>query len=307
MKVVILAGGRGTRICEETVSKPKPMVTIGDMPILWHLMKIYSHYGLHDFIICLGHKGEIIKRFFEEYELRMSDVTFDMREGKMKIHRRNQEPWCVTLIDTGLDTGTGGRLKRVREYVKSEPFFFTYGDGLSDVNIDQLLRYHRKQGKLVTMTVSRHTSRFGVLKLTGDNVDEFVEKPVVDGSWMNSGFFVMQPEFLNFIEGDHTILEKNPIKKLVQQKQLAAFRHSGFFRGMDSMRDKNELEALWEAKLAPWKKWVDGSHHTAESQAVQNGPNNGHDNHNGHHHNGHHRQTRRLRAAKKISRMVSTR
>lgn len=299
MKVVILAGGRGTRISEETASKPKPMVTIGDMPILWHLMKIYSHYGLHDFIICLGYKGEIIKQFFSEYGLRMSDVTFDMQEGKMKIHRKNHEPWRVTLIDTGLDTGTGGRLKRIREYVKWEPFHFTYGDGLSDVNIDQLMRYHRKQGKLVTMTVSRHASRFGVLKLTGDNVDEFVEKPVMEGSWMNSGFFVMQPEFLNYIEGEHTILEKSPIKKLVQQKQLAAFKHTGFFRGMDSMRDKNELEALWEAKVAPWKKWEDTGR---ELKTAQNGHNNGDHNGNGHHNNGHHAQSRRPRSSKRISR-----
>jgi glucose-1-phosphate cytidylyltransferase len=257
MKAVILAGGRGTRISEETVLKPKPMVTIGEMPILWHIMKIYSHYGINDFVLCLGYKAEIIKEFFAQYELQMSDFTIDMVSGKIEIHKKMHEPWRVTLVNTGLDTFTGGRLKRIREYVEGETFCLTYGDGLSNVNIHQLIEFHRKQAKLVTMTASRHTSRFGMLKLENDRVQQFIEKPVEEGSWMNSGFYVMESDFLDYISGDETVLEKGPIEKLVLDGQLAAFRHVGFFRGMDSMRDRVELEEMWNAKRAPWKVWKD--------------------------------------------------
>ncbi len=257
MKVVILAGGRGTRISEETVLKPKPMITIGEMPILWHIMKIYSRYGFHDFVICLGYKSEIIKQFFTQYEIQMSDVTVDMMQGKVEFRKKFHEPWRITLVNTGLDTATGGRLKRVREYVEGETFCFTYGDGLSNVNIHDLLTFHREQGKLVTMTVCRHTSRFGMLKLNGDQVEQFVEKPVEEGSWMNSGYYVMESEFIDMISDDSTILEKEPIERLVQNGQLAAFRHHGFFRGMDSMRDRTELENLWNSQQAPWKVWSD--------------------------------------------------
>ncbi|HTL46596.1 MAG TPA: glucose-1-phosphate cytidylyltransferase [Verrucomicrobiae bacterium] len=259
MKAVILAGGRGTRISEETTVKPKPMVTIGEMPILWHIMKIYTAHGINDFILCLGYKSEIIKQFFAEYALRMSDVTFDMAQDKIIVHRHVKEPWRVTLVNTGLDTATGGRLRRIRDHVTGGPFCMTYGDGLSDVNITDLIAYHKQHRRLVTMTVCKHTSRFGILTLDQDNrVDQFVEKPTHEGSWMNSGFYVMDPEFLDAIEGDDTILEKGPMENLVKLKQLAAFRHTGFFMGMDSMRDRMELEKMWAAGNAPWKKWKDG-------------------------------------------------
>jgi glucose-1-phosphate cytidylyltransferase len=257
MKAVILAGGRGTRISEETTSKPKPLITIGEMPILWHIMKIYSHYGIHDFVICLGYKGDLIKQFFTQYELQMSDFTVDMVKGKIEFHKKAHEPWRVTLVNTGLDTATGGRLKRVREYVEGETFCFTYGDGLSNVNINSLLEFHRRQGKLATMTVCRHTSRFGLVKLAGDQVQQFVEKPVEEGSWMNSGFYVMESDFIDYIQGDETVLEKEPVVKLVEDGQLAAFKHAGFFRGMDSMRDRIELENLWSSDQAPWRVWKD--------------------------------------------------
>lgn len=257
MKAVILAGGRGTRICEETTLKPKPMIQIGEMPILWHIMKIYSHYGIHDFVICLGYKGEIIKQFFTQYELQMSDMTVDMVHGKIEFHKKLHEPWRVTLVNTGLDTSTGSRLKSVQEYVKGETFCFTYGDGLSNVNIHELLEFHRRQGKLATMTVCRHTSRFGMLKLEGDQVQQFVEKPVEEGSWMNSGFYVMESDFINYIPNEDTVLEKGPLENLVRDGQLAAFKHNGFFRGMDSMRDRIELETLWNEQKAPWKVWKD--------------------------------------------------
>ncbi len=255
MKAVILAGGRGTRITEETTLKPKPMITIGEMPILWHIMKIYSHYGIHDFVICLGYKAEMIKQFFIQYELQMSDLTVDMVKSKVEFHRKFHEPWRVTLVNTGLETMTGGRLRRVREYLGNETFCFTYGDGLSNVNINHLLDFHRTQRKLATMTVCRHTSRFGMLKLDGERVTQFIEKPEEEGSWMNSGFYVMEPEVIDSIPGDDTVLEKGPIERLVLDGQLAAYKHLGFFRGMDSMRDKIELETLWQEQKAPWKVW----------------------------------------------------
>jgi glucose-1-phosphate cytidylyltransferase len=256
MKAVILAGGRGTRISEESHSKPKPMITIGEMPILWHIMKIYSAHGIHDFVICLGYKSEIIKQFFAEYALRMSDVTFDLALDRITVHRHVKEPWRVTLVNTGLDTMTGGRLKRIREHVSDGTFCMTYGDGLSDVDVSQVVAFHKQHGRMATMTVSKHVSRFGILTVRPDSlVDQFVEKPTHEGSWMNSGFYVMEPKCLDLIEGDETVLEKEPIETLVRTRQLAAFRHMGFFMGMDSLRDRHELEALWASGQAPWKKW----------------------------------------------------
>lgn len=256
MKAVILAGGKGTRISEETISKPKPMVTIGGMPILWHIMKIYSAHGINDFVICLGYKGHVIKEFFASYALRMSNVTFDFVENAMEVHNHVREPWKVTLVETGLETMTGGRLRRIKDYLENDSFCMTYGDGLSDVDITKVIAQHRSQGKLATMTVCKHTSRFGLLQLNDDGlVNKFVEKPVEEGNWMNSGFYVMEPEFINYIDGDDTVLEREPIERAVRESQLTAYRHMGFFRGMDSLRDQMELEELWQKGKAPWKKW----------------------------------------------------
>lgn len=256
MKAVILAGGKGTRLSEETFLKPKPMVEIGCMPILWHIMKIYSAYGVNEFIICCGYKASLIKEYFANYFLHCSDVTFDMANNKMEVHQKHAEPWRVTLVHTGLETMTGGRLKRVKNYIGNETFCFTYGDGLCNVNIAQLIEFHRAQKKLATVTVSRHQSRFGVIQENEDNlVTNFTEKPVAESSWMNSGFFVMEPKLLDYIEGDLTVLEKEPMHKLVVEKQLAAFNHEGFFQGMDSLRDKAFLEDLWSAGQAPWHVW----------------------------------------------------
>lgn len=256
MKAVILAGGKGTRLSEETILKPKPMVEIGPMPILWHIMKYYSAFDINEFIICCGYKAHLIKEYFANYFLHCSDVTFDMSNNKMEVHQKYAEPWKVTLVDTGLDTMTGGRLKRVKNYIGTEAFCFTYGDGLCDVNISQLIAFHHAQKKIATVTVSRHQSRFGVIHEDGAGlVTKFAEKPVAETSWMNSGFFVMEPEMLDYIEGDSIILEKEPIQKLVQEEQLAAFNHEGFFQGMDSLRDKAVLEELWNSGKAPWRVW----------------------------------------------------
>lgn len=255
MKAVILAGGKGTRICEETLRKPKPMIEIGSMPILWHIMKIYSSHGINEFVICCGYKDHLIKEYFADYCLHHSDVTFDMASGKMEVHRKKVEPWRVTLVYTGLETMTGGRLKRVKEYIGKDPFCFTYGDGLSNVNITKLIAYHHSQKKLATLTASRHQSRFGVIHASAGVVTQFTEKPVAESSWMNSGFFVMEPKVLDYIENDSTILEREPMQKLVQESQLAAFHHEGFFQGMDSLRDKMVLEELWNTGKAPWHVW----------------------------------------------------
>lgn len=256
MKVVILAGGMGTRISEETVSRPKPMVDIGGKPLLWHVMKIYSHYGFNDFIICLGFKGYVIKEYFSNYFLHMSDVTLDMRNNSMKVHQQNAEPWQVTLVDTGLETMTGGRIKRIAPYIENNTFMLTYGDGVSDVNIADLLQYHRRNGKWATVTATQPSGRFGALNIAdGDHVSSFHEKPAGDGSWINGGFFVLEPRIFELIRDDATVFENEPLEKLAHKNQLMAYKHGGFWYAMDTLRDKNHLEQLWQAGKAPWKIW----------------------------------------------------
>lgn len=256
MKAVILAGGLGTRISEETHLKPKPMIEIGGKPILWHIMKMYSSYGVHNFIICCGYKGYVIKEYFANYFLHMSDVTFDMTENQMEVHNRNAEPWRVTLVDTGEDTLTGGRLKRIVEYVQDETeFCFTYGDGVSDVDIRALVDFHRSHGKLATVTAVRPPGRYGALERDGDTVTGFAEKPRGDGGLINGGFFVLSPRCLDFIEGDMTPWESSPLAQLTRNGQLRAFEHSGFWQPMDTLREKNLLEDLWQSGIAPWKSW----------------------------------------------------
>lgn len=256
MKAVILAGGFGTRLSEETILKPKPMVEIGGKPILWHIMKIYSHYGVNDFIICCGYKGYVIKEYFDNYFLHQSDVTFDMIENKMEVHRRRAEPWKVTLVDTGDNTMTGGRLKRVREYVKDEEAFcFTYGDGLGNINIHRLLDFHFNHGKDATLTATFPPGRFGALKIEGDRVTNFMEKPKGDGGMINGGFFVLNPKVINRIKEDSTIWEQEPLMTLAKDDELKAFKHYDFWQPMDTLRDKMKLEELWESGNAPWKIW----------------------------------------------------
>jgi glucose-1-phosphate cytidylyltransferase len=257
MKVVILAGGFGTRISEESHIKPKPMIEIGERPILWHIMKIYSSYGFNDFVICLGYKGYCIKEYFAHYFLHESDVTFDFRnQSERMIHHHSAEPWTVTLVNTGVDTMTGGRVKRVREFIGNEPFMLTYGDGVADVNIKELVAYHRAHGKLATVTSIQPAGRFGALDLDGDNlVHGFKEKPKGDGAWINGGFFVMEPQVLDYIADETTILEKEPLEGLARDGQLVSFKHSGFWQPMDTLRDKNHLEDLWKSGTAPWKTW----------------------------------------------------
>ena len=257
MKAVILAGGLGTRLSEETIVKPKPMVEIGDKPILWHVMKIYSTHGINDFIICCGYKGYVIKEYFSNYFLHSSDVTFDMQNNEMKVHSGNAEPWKVTLVDTGEETMTGGRLKRIQEYVSGEEMFcFTYGDGVSDVNIGGLIDFHKSHGNLATLTATQPPGRFGALNLEGNRIKSFKEKPQGDGVWVNGGFFVLSPKVLNYIEGDDTTWEKKPMEQLAQEGQLNAYLHDGFWQPMDTARDKNQLEELWQSGNAPWKIWL---------------------------------------------------
>lgn len=257
MKVVILAGGFGTRISEESHLKPKPMIEIGDRPILWHIMKIYSSYGFHEFVICLGYKGYCIKEYFAHYFLHESDVTFDFsNQNKRMIHHHSAEPWQVTLVNTGRDTMTGGRVKRIREYLDNEPFMLTYGDGVADVNINDLLAYHQAHGKLATVTSIQPSGRFGSLDLDDNNVVHgFKEKPKGDGAWINGGFFVLQPEVLDYIEGDATILERAPLEGLARDGQLVSYKHFGFWQPMDTLRDRTLLEELWKSGAAPWKTW----------------------------------------------------
>lgn len=256
MKVVILAGGLGTRLSEETVVKPKPMVEIGGRPILWHIMKIYSSYGFNEFIICLGYKGYMIKEYFSNYFLHMSDVTFDMGNNSMEIHQKHVEPWKVTLIDTGQDTNTGGRLKKIRGYIGSETFMLTYGDGLANVDIALLVEFHKKQHRFATVTAVQPPGRFGTLKINSEGAAfSFAEKPAGDGSWINGGFFVLEPQVLDYIEDDSTLWERDPMEKLASEGQLAAFKHYGFWRPMDTLRDKVLLENLWNSGKAPWKTW----------------------------------------------------
>lgn len=255
MKVVILAGGLGTRISEETHLKPKPMIEIGGRPILWHIMKIYSAHGLNDFIICCGYKGYLIKEYFANYFLHMSDVTFDMANNLVNVHRKNVEPWNVTLVDTGEETLTGGRLKRVAEYIDGESFCFTYGDGLANVDISSLLDFHSAHGKLATVTAIQPPGRYGALVREGDTVLGFKEKPPGDGFWINGGFFVLNAKVLEFIPNDLTTWEAAPLEALAGQGQLKAFEHRGFWQPMDTMRDKIHLEQLWATGNAPWKLW----------------------------------------------------
>lgn len=256
MKAVILAGGLGTRISEETGTRPKPMVEIGGKPILWHILKLYSHYGIHDFIICCGYKGYVIKEYFANYFLHSSDVTIDMSENSMSVHQRNAEPWKVTLVDTGDSTLTGGRLARVRDYIDEETFSLTYGDGVSDVNIADLISFHQQGGKLATVTAVQPPGRFGLLDLDGDSmVKGFQEKPEGDGGWINGGFFILEPEIFSYLSGDETIWEQTPLKQLAASGQLQAFKHHGFWQPMDTLRDRHLLEDLWSAGRAPWKVW----------------------------------------------------
>ncbi|MCD1259521.1 glucose-1-phosphate cytidylyltransferase [Paenibacillus athensensis] len=257
MKVVILAGGYGTRISEESHLRPKPMIEIGEKPILWHIMKGYSAYGFNDFIICLGYKGFFIKEYFAHYFLHESDVTFDFtNENQLITHQHSAEPWRVTLVNTGLDTMTGGRVKRIQPFVKDEPFMLTYGDGVSDINIAELVNYHKLHGRLATVTTVQPSGRFGALSLTDqDEVLGFQEKPKGDGAWINAGFFVMQPEVFDFIDGDETVLEKEPLENLAIKNELMAYKHHGFWQPMDTLRDKNQLEQLWKTGQAPWKTW----------------------------------------------------
>ncbi|MFM7447531.1 MAG: glucose-1-phosphate cytidylyltransferase [Leptolyngbyaceae cyanobacterium] len=257
MKAVILAGGLGTRLTEETTIKPKPMVEVGDRPILWHIMKIYSSHGINDFIICCGYKGYAIKEYFANYFLHMSNVTFDMRFNQMNVHSGSAEPWKVTLIDTGETTMTGGRLKRVREYVGSEAFCFTYGDGVSDVNITELIKFHKEQNLLGTLTAVQPPGRFGAIALAEGQtrISSFHEKPEGDGAWINGGYFVLEPQVIDWIDGDETIWEQEPLQKLASMGQLSAYKHSGFWQPMDTLRDKNKLDELWRKNQAPWKVW----------------------------------------------------
>ena len=255
MKCVILAGGLGTRISEETHLRPKPMVEIGGKPILWHIMKIYSAHGIDEFVICLGYKGYVIKEYFANYFVHTSDVTFDLANNAVEVHRQKTEPWRVTLIDTGPLTATGGRLKRVREYLGDDDFCFTYGDGLSDVDIPALLRFHREQGTLATLCAAQPPGRFGELTMDATRVSRFAEKPVGDGAWINAGFFVLNPRVIDFIDGDETSWEREPLERLAAAGELSAWRHEGFFQPMDALRDKQMLDGLWRAGDAPWKVW----------------------------------------------------
>jgi len=255
MKVVILAGGLGTRISEESHLRPKPMIEIGGKPILWHIMKIYSAHGLTDFIICCGYRGYMIKEYFANYYLHTSDVTFDMAANRVEVLQTNSEPWRVTLVDTGEQTITGGRLKRVARLLGDEEFCFTYGDGVSDVNIRDLIAFHRKQGKLATLTAVQPPARFGALSLEGSRVARFEEKPVGDGGMINGGFFVLSPRVIDYIKGDHTHWEGEPLERLAREGQLSAFAHDGFWQPMDTLRDKTHLEELWNSGKAPWKVW----------------------------------------------------
>lgn len=257
MKAVILAGGYGTRISEESGVRPKPMVEIGELPIIWHIMKIYSSHGINDFIICCGYKGYVIKEYFANYYLHRSDVTFDLQANKMEVHRNSSEPWRLTLVDTGEGSMTGGRLKKVKEYIGDETFCLTYGDGLSDVNIKDLIAFHKQQNKLATLTAAQPPGRFGAFNLPhGETqIATFQEKPEGDGAWVNSGFFVLEPAVIDYIEGDKTVWEKEPMERLAQDGQLSAFKHHGFWQPMDTLRDKQVLEQLWNKENPPWKTW----------------------------------------------------
>ena len=255
MKAVILAGGIGSRLMEETVARPKPMVEVGGKPILWHIMKIYSHYGINDFVICLGYRGYLIKEYFANYALHLSDVTIDLSDNGLTVHQRHVEPWRVTLVHTGDTTQTGGRLKRVSAYVEDDDFCMTYGDGVGDIDIGRLIDFHQAHGKLATVTATQPPGRFGVVDIEGDRVTQLREKPLGDGGWINGGFFVLSPKVMNLIDGDETAWESGPLQNLATRGDLMAYRHPGFWQPMDTLRERNYLEDLWSAGKAPWKVW----------------------------------------------------
>ncbi|MHB1647039.1 MAG: glucose-1-phosphate cytidylyltransferase [bacterium] len=257
MKVVILAGGLGTRLAEETETRPKPMVEIGGKPILWHIMKIYSHYGFNEFIICLGYKGYMVREYFANYFLYQSDVTIDLSDNSMEVHSCKAEPWKITLVDTGLNTQTGGRIKKVKDYIGKSPFMFTYGDGVADVDISKLVKFHKKNKKLITMTAVQPEGRYGSLDIDKErgNILKFLEKPKGDNAWVNGGFFVAEPQVLDYIKGDGTTFEKEPLEKLAKNGQLMAFKHKGIWKCMDTMRDKSQLNQMWDTGNAAWKVW----------------------------------------------------
>jgi glucose-1-phosphate cytidylyltransferase len=258
MKVVILAGGLGTRLSEETELKPKPMVEIGQRPMLWHIMKIYSHFGFNDFVLCLGYKGYLIKEYFTNYYLHQSDLTVDLKNNALQVHHSKAEPWKITMVDTGLNTMTGGRIKRVEKYIGSEPFMLTYGDGVSDIDIKKLLAFHKARKRLATLTSVQPSGKFGALSLAAkDFVRSFTEKPKGDGSWINAGFFVLEPEIFRYLDGDASVWERKPLETIARKKQLSAYKHEGFWKCMDTLRDKQELEDLWQSGRAPWKIWKD--------------------------------------------------
>jgi glucose-1-phosphate cytidylyltransferase len=253
MKAVILAGGRGTRLTEETVTRPKPMVEVGGRPLLWHICRSYAAHGITDFVICCGYRGYVIKEFFANYFLHMSNVTFDLHENQMEVHETMAEPWRITLVDTGLDTQTGGRLKRIAQYVAGEDFCCTYGDGVANIDITELVKFHRSQGRLATVTAVQPPGRFGALQIEGDHVTAFLEKPHGDGNWINGGFFVLSPEVLDRIEGDETLFEQEPLESLADSGELSVFMHHGFWQPVDTLRELHMLEALWASGNAPWK------------------------------------------------------
>lgn len=255
MKAVILAGGFGTRISEETGTRPKPMIEIGGKPVLWHILKTYSHHGVNDFVICLGYKGYMVKEYFANYFLHSSDVTFNLKDNEMQVHHRHAEPWKVTLVDTGELTQTGGRLKRVSEFLDEGTFCFTYGDGLSDVDISAQIEFHRKRATLATVCAVQPPGRFGALDIEGSRITRFAEKPLGDGSWINGGFFVLEHDVLDLIDGDDSVWEREPLELLARNGQLSAFTHGGFWQPMDTLRDKIKLEDLWQSGSAPWKRW----------------------------------------------------
>ncbi|MFK7900099.1 MAG: glucose-1-phosphate cytidylyltransferase [Cyclobacteriaceae bacterium] len=255
MKVLILAGGYGTRLSEVTEVRPKPMVEIGGKPMLWHIMKIYSSYGFNDFVILLGYKGYFIKEYFANYFLHQSDVTFDLKNNEMTVHNNTSEDWKVTLVDTGKDTMTGGRIRRAKDYINNEPFLCTYGDGVCDANIHELVNFHKEHKKLMTITSVQPEGRYGALEMEGNAIKSFMEKPKGDGSWINGGFFVCQPEVMDYIDGDETIFEQTPLQTLAKENQLEAFKHEGFWHSMDTLRDRNRLESIWNKGDAPWKVW----------------------------------------------------
>jgi glucose-1-phosphate cytidylyltransferase len=256
MKVVILAGGLGTRLSEETVLKPKPMVEIGGMPILWHIMKTYSKYGFNDFVVCLGYKGFVVKEYFANYFLHKSDVTINLKTNSVEVHDTQAEPWKITLVDTGDNSMTGGRIKRIQKHIGNETFMLTYGDGVADININTLVDFHKKNKKYCTVTAVQPSGRFGLLNISEENqVNSFFEKPKGDGSWINGGYFVCEPQIFDFIEGDDTIWEKNPMEKIATEGQMCSYKHQGFWRPMDTLKDKMDLNEMWNENKAPWKIW----------------------------------------------------